>query len=68
MRRYDVDYPVVRDVNGSAKRRWGVTGYPETFFISPTGKVMPPHVIGPITPNAEFSAKDMQQTIRQLLS
>jgi cytochrome c biogenesis protein CcmG, thiol:disulfide interchange protein DsbE len=67
MRRYDVDYPVVRDVNGTAKSTWGVTGYPETFFISPSGKVMR-HVIGPITPNAEFSAKDMQQTIRQLLS
>lgn len=67
MRRYGIDYPVVRDVDGSAKSTWGVTGFPETFFISPAGKVVR-HVVGPITPQAQFSPKDMQQTIRQLLS
>ena len=48
MRRYGVDYTVVRDVDGAAGDRWGVTGYPETFFITPRGKVIPPHVNGPI--------------------
>jgi cytochrome c biogenesis protein CcmG, thiol:disulfide interchange protein DsbE len=67
VRRYGVDYPVVRDVSGSAKSTWGVTGYPETFVISRAGKVVR-HVVGPITPNAQFSSKDLQQTIRQLLS
>ena len=48
MRRYDMNYDVVRDVSGSAGDRWGVTGYPETFFVDPQGKVVPPHVNGPI--------------------
>ncbi|HEY6960636.1 MAG TPA: TlpA disulfide reductase family protein [Gaiellaceae bacterium] len=48
MRRYGVNYQVVRDVDGSAGSRWGVTGYPETFFVTPKGEVIPPHVNGPI--------------------
>jgi cytochrome c biogenesis protein CcmG, thiol:disulfide interchange protein DsbE len=48
MRRFGVDYTVVRDVDGGASDTWGVTGYPETFFVSPQGEVMPPHVNGPI--------------------
>jgi cytochrome c biogenesis protein CcmG/thiol:disulfide interchange protein DsbE len=49
MRRYDVAYPVVRDINGSAVKTWGVTGFPETFFVTPAGQVMPPHYSGPVT-------------------
>jgi cytochrome c biogenesis protein CcmG, thiol:disulfide interchange protein DsbE len=49
MRRYDVSYPVARDINGSAYRTWGVTGFPETFFVTPAGKVVPPHYSGPVT-------------------
>ena len=48
MRRYDVNYHVVRDVDGSTGDRWGVTGYPETFFVDRRGRVIPPHVNGPI--------------------
>ena len=48
--RYRVDYPVARDGSGSESDRWGVTGYPETFFVDRTGQVVPPHVSGPITP------------------
>ena len=36
MRRYDVSYPVARDINGTAYKTWGVTGFPETFFVTPT--------------------------------
>jgi len=68
MKHYAVDYPVVRDVNGTVNSRFGVTGYPETFFIDPQGKVIPPHVVGPITPGAEVSAKDLEQTIARLAS
>ncbi|HZU20281.1 MAG TPA: TlpA disulfide reductase family protein [Gaiellaceae bacterium] len=49
MRRYAVDYPVVQDASGAAYDRWGVTGFPETFFVRPDGRVEPPHVTGPIT-------------------
>ncbi len=48
MKRYGVDYTVVRDVDGSTSDRWGVTGYPETFFVTARGTVVPPHVDGPI--------------------
>jgi cytochrome c biogenesis protein CcmG, thiol:disulfide interchange protein DsbE len=48
MRHYGVNYRVVRDVDGAAGDRWGVTGYPETFFVDPQGRVVPPHVNGPI--------------------
>jgi cytochrome c biogenesis protein CcmG/thiol:disulfide interchange protein DsbE len=49
MKRYHVAYAVARDGDGSEGRRWGVTGFPETFFVDRTGRVMPPHVSGPIT-------------------
>jgi cytochrome c biogenesis protein CcmG/thiol:disulfide interchange protein DsbE len=68
MKHYSVDYPVVRDVNGTVNERFGVTGYPETFFIDPQGKVIPPHVVGPITPGAQFSEHDLEQTIARLAS
>jgi hypothetical protein len=48
MRHSDMNYDVVRDVSGSTGDTWGVTGYPETFFVDPQGKVVPPHVNGPI--------------------
>ena len=60
MRRYAVDYPVVRDVKGSAKSAWGVTGFPETFFIDRSGRVTR-HVNGPIP------ASDLRGWIRQEL-
>ena len=59
MARYEVNYGVVRDVDGSESDRWGVTGYPETFFVDPTGKVIPPHVNGPIP------AARLNEAIRQ---
>jgi cytochrome c biogenesis protein CcmG/thiol:disulfide interchange protein DsbE len=49
MKRYEMNYPVVRDVNGNAKSTWGVTGFPETFFIDPAGRVTR-HWNGPMTP------------------
>jgi cytochrome c biogenesis protein CcmG/thiol:disulfide interchange protein DsbE len=45
---YGVNYGVVRDVDGSESDQWGVTGYPETFFVDRSGNVIPPHVNGPI--------------------
>ena len=62
MRRYDVNYRVVRDVGGHAQSRWGVTGFPETFFVDRTGRVVPPHVNGPIP------AADLNAAIRRALA
>ena len=61
MHRYDVNYHVVRDINGSAGDTWGVTGYPETFFVDRRGRVIPPHVNGPIP------HRELERTIRRAL-
>jgi cytochrome c biogenesis protein CcmG/thiol:disulfide interchange protein DsbE len=61
MRRYDVNYHVVRDVDGSTGDRWGVTGYPETFFVDRQGRVIPPHVNGPIP------VRELDDSIRKAL-
>ncbi|MBA3843993.1 MAG: TlpA family protein disulfide reductase [Actinobacteria bacterium] len=61
MARYDVNYPVIRDVDGSKGNAWGVTGYPETFIVDRSGRVVPPHVDGPIP------AARLDDAIRQAL-
>jgi cytochrome c biogenesis protein CcmG/thiol:disulfide interchange protein DsbE len=57
MHRFDITYPVISD-DGPLIGHYGVTGYPETFFIDKRGRVipMPPtegqvgHIIGGATP------------------
>jgi cytochrome c biogenesis protein CcmG, thiol:disulfide interchange protein DsbE len=39
VRRQHINYPVVRDVNGSLVRSFGSTGVPETFVIDRQGRV-----------------------------
>ena len=57
MKRFDITYPVIAD-DGPLIGHYGVTGYPETFFIDRTGRVIPlppnktnqvGHIIGPAT-------------------
>jgi cytochrome c biogenesis protein CcmG/thiol:disulfide interchange protein DsbE len=48
LREFRQDFPNVRDPDRGSARRWGVTGIPETFFISRSGKVVG-HVIGTVT-------------------
>ena len=62
MKRYEINYRVVRDVGGRAQATWGVTGFPETFFVDTSGRVIPPHVNGPIP------AADLNAAIRKALS
>jgi cytochrome c biogenesis protein CcmG, thiol:disulfide interchange protein DsbE len=47
IREYGITYPNIRDGADKVARGWGVTGLPETFFISAGGKVVA-HVIGAI--------------------
>lgn len=49
MREFGISYPNVRDQSNGVARRWGVTGLPETFFITARGGVVG-HVIGVISP------------------
>lgn len=48
LQRFGITYPIVAD-NLGLIGHYGVTGYPETFFIDRRGRVIPPHVIGGVT-------------------
>jgi thiol-disulfide isomerase/thioredoxin len=48
MRHFRHDFPSIRDPTSATAHRWGVTGIPETFFISRDGQVVG-HVIGTVT-------------------
>jgi|tagenome__1003787_1003787.scaffolds.fasta_scaffold20732325_1 cytochrome c biogenesis protein CcmG/thiol:disulfide interchange protein DsbE len=61
LNRFDIEYPIVSD-GGSLVGRYGVTGYPETFFIDRKGCVVPPHIVGPAT------RKMLEAGIRRALS
>ena len=38
--RFRLTYPIVRDVKKSTIGKWGVTGYPETFFVNRQGRLV----------------------------
>jgi cytochrome c biogenesis protein CcmG/thiol:disulfide interchange protein DsbE len=40
VRETHVSYPVVRDVDGSFGRAYGITGMPETFVVDPRGRIV----------------------------
>lgn len=40
-------YPHIRDDDDGVAREWGATGLPETFFITPAGRIVG-HVIGAV--------------------
>jgi cytochrome c biogenesis protein CcmG, thiol:disulfide interchange protein DsbE len=48
IREFQLSYPHVRDPGDDVARDWGVTGLPETFFISAHGRVVA-HVIGAVS-------------------
>jgi cytochrome c biogenesis protein CcmG, thiol:disulfide interchange protein DsbE len=48
IKRFEIDYPIISDA-GPLVGHYGVTGYPETFFIDRHGRVVPPHIVGPAT-------------------
>ena len=46
MRRFGLTYPVVYDGKGSTLGRYGVTGFPETFFVDRAGKLVGERIAG----------------------
>ena len=48
VRAFDITFPNVRDQRKDVAREWGVTGIPETFFISADGNIVG-HVIGTVS-------------------
>jgi hypothetical protein len=41
-------YPLAYDGNGSTLGRYGLTGFPETWFVSRSGRLVGEHVTGPL--------------------
>jgi cytochrome c biogenesis protein CcmG/thiol:disulfide interchange protein DsbE len=48
MRRYGMTYPVVYDGKGSTVGKWGVRGFPETFFVDRSGKLVGERIEGAV--------------------
>jgi cytochrome c biogenesis protein CcmG/thiol:disulfide interchange protein DsbE len=48
MRRYGITYPVVYDGKGSTIGRWGLKGYPETFFVDRSGRLVGDRIAGAV--------------------
>jgi len=49
IKRYSLSYPVVRDNGTSTVTHYDVTGFPETWFVDRSGRVVGEHVRGPLT-------------------
>jgi cytochrome c biogenesis protein CcmG, thiol:disulfide interchange protein DsbE len=63
LRAFRQDYPHVRDGDRATARRWGVTGIPETFFITPRGTIVG-HIIGAL--NAQQLSDGVQAALAGL--
>ena len=48
MKRYGLSYLVVYDGKGSTVGKWGVRGFPETFFVDRTGKLVGERIEGAV--------------------
>jgi cytochrome c biogenesis protein CcmG, thiol:disulfide interchange protein DsbE len=59
--RAGITYPIVRDKHGSTLGHYGVTGFPETWFIDARGRLVGEHVAGPLT------KEDLERNIRVAL-
>jgi cytochrome c biogenesis protein CcmG, thiol:disulfide interchange protein DsbE len=59
--RHGISYPLAYDGPGQTVGRYGVTGFPETWFVSPEGKLVGERVQGPVT------AARLRQNIEEAL-
>ena len=55
LQEFDITYPNGPDLRSQAARRYRIQGVPETFFISPEGKIVD-IVVGPIASQQEMDA------------
>jgi cytochrome c biogenesis protein CcmG, thiol:disulfide interchange protein DsbE len=62
MRRFGVTYPNVYDGKGSTVGRYGVTGFPETYFVDARGRVVY-RIAGPV-----LDSKDIDDGIKRALA
>ena len=61
VRKYGLTYPVVHDASGSTYGPYGLTGFPETFFVNREGKV-----VGYVS--GELTEQDLAENIRRALA
>jgi len=47
-KRFGITYPIVYDGSGSTLGKWGVTGFPETFFVDRSGRLVGERIQGGI--------------------
>ena len=61
LRKYELTYPIVHDASGSTYGPYGLTGFPETFFVNREGKV-----VGYVS--GELTRQDLAENIRRALA
>lgn len=63
---HGITYPTLKDGSGAVGDKYGITGVPETYFISRTGRLVGVHVLGPIT-DSKFR-QQFEQGLRAALN
>lgn len=53
VKRFGLTYPVAYDGKGSTLGRWGLTGFPETYFVGRDGTIVAEKVVGGIDVNEQ---------------
>jgi peroxiredoxin len=63
LKQYDIDFPVVRDHDGSARAAWGVNVYPTSFVIGPDQRIAFV-VVG----EADWSGPTIEPRVRRIVA
>ncbi len=64
--KYGITYPIVHDAPSATVDRYGVTGFPETFFVDRKGRLVGDHISGSILSTNEIKA-EFAASIRRAL-
>ncbi|MFN2425888.1 MAG: TlpA family protein disulfide reductase [Candidatus Binatia bacterium] len=64
--RSPVKFEVLLDPNGAIGTQYGITGYPETFFVDRQGKLQD-KIIGPLPHEGPGASKELTKRIEELL-
>lgn len=63
MREHGITYPNVHDGPGATAGNYGVSGFPETWFVSRTGRLVVQHVNGPL--QTQQIGRDLRLALRR---
>ena len=66
--KYGITYPIVHDAPSATVDRYGVTGFPETFFVDRKGRLVGAHISGSILSTSEIKAEFAASVRRALRS